>query len=60
MNKYYILICPWAVYVKEAGFFVSQGGLTSKWGQAWVKVEAEGIEEARVIGVNRRDKKEPS
>jgi len=47
--KFFILIEPWAVYVKEAEFFKSQGGLIEEWGKRWVEVEAESIEDARHI-----------
>jgi hypothetical protein len=36
-----------ALFVKEAKFFESQGGLTETWGKAWVPVEATSIEAAR-------------
>jgi hypothetical protein len=49
-NGYYISINSWAVYVKEAEFFKSQGGKTEEWGKGWIYVEAEGIEHARLIG----------
>jgi len=39
-----------AVFVKEAEFFKSQGGLTAKWGEAWRAVIAEDIEDARRVG----------
>lgn len=39
-----------SVFVKEAGFFRSQGGLTEEWGRAWVPVHANSIEHAREIG----------
>lgn len=48
MKKYYVLIEPWATYVKEKEFFVSQGGLTRDWGKRWKLVKATSIEEARV------------
>lgn len=54
---YYILIESWAVYVKEGEFFKSQGGLEKKWGENWVPVQADSIEHARSIGINRRDTK---
>lgn len=47
---HYILIQRWGVYVKEAEFFRSQGGLTMPWGQKWKPVVAASIEEARRIG----------
>ena len=50
MEKYYILVEPWAVYVKEGNFFESQGGLTSDWGKYWRPVYADSIEHARLIG----------
>jgi hypothetical protein len=50
MTEYFILVRPWAVYVKEGSFFRHQGGLTEDWGKDWVSVQAEGIEHARMIG----------
>lgn len=38
------------IFVKEEEFFISQGGLTAKWGRAWRKVQAESIEDARLVG----------
>ena len=38
------------IFVKEESFFISQGGLTAKWGRAWRKVQADSIEHARLIG----------
>lgn len=55
MTEYYILVKPWAVYVKEASFFVEQGGLTAMWGSDWKKVTANSIEEARAIGMKERN-----
>jgi len=52
---YYILIEPWAVYVKEGEFFKSQGGLEKDWGKYWIPVQADGIEHARSIGLYKRD-----
>ncbi len=54
MAKYYILVKPWAVYVKEGEFFEAQGGLKSDWGRAWQPVDAESIVEARSIGEQKR------
>lgn len=48
--KFRILVEPWAVYVKDAVFFESQGGLTEPWGKNWLEVEATSIEAARAIG----------
>lgn len=36
-----------ALFVKEADFFRSQGGLTEQWGKAWTPVVARSIGEAR-------------
>lgn len=36
-----------ALFVKEAGFFESQGGLTDSWGKAWKPVRAASIGDAR-------------
>lgn len=53
-GDYYVLVHPWAVYVKEGEFFKSQGGLTAKWGQAWRCVRATSIEDARQKGEELR------
>lgn len=58
MTEFMVLIEPWGVYVKEKEFFRSQGGFTSVWGRRWVLVLAESIENAREIGIRRRDSKE--
>lgn len=39
-----------AVFVKEAAFFASQGGLVEEWGKGWIKVRATSIEHARTVG----------
>lgn len=50
MNDYYIhRNSGQAVFVKEAGFFESQGGLTEAWGKAWTKISAESVDDARRI-----------
>lgn len=49
-DDYYVLVMPWAVYVKEGHFFESQGGCTAEWGKAWRKVRATSIEDARRQG----------
>lgn len=56
MEEFYILVQPWATYVKGAQFFKDQGGLTAEWGKNWKKVEAESIEDARAIGDKERGK----
>jgi hypothetical protein len=38
-----------AAFVKEALFFIEQGGLTELWGKRWVKVKARSIEHARSL-----------
>ena len=50
MNKYYISIHSWATYVKEADFFISQGGLKEPWGKTWKLIYANSIEDARNKG----------
>ncbi len=52
--KFRILVEPWAVYVKTAEFFESQGGVTAEWGKSWREVEAIDIEAARAIGEKER------
>jgi hypothetical protein len=54
MSEYYILVQPWAVYVKEKSFFESQGGLTEDWGKTWQLIQADSIEHARAIGYTTR------
>ena len=49
-GDYYVLVKPWAVYVKEGHFFESEGGHTAEWGKAWRKVRATSIEDARRQG----------
>lgn len=56
MIKFAVSIRPWAVYVKYWTFFVSQGGLTSKWGKHWRPIIARDIEAARRKGIKIRDK----
>lgn len=36
-----------AYFVKEADFFIAQGGLKDSWGKAWKPINAESIEDAR-------------
>lgn len=57
MTTHYILIekqSPHSahptVYVKEAAFFISQGGLTTNWGKNWIGINAESIDDARQKG----------
>lgn len=47
MPEYYVLRKPWGVYVKEADFFIRQGGAEEPWGRDWELVIAESIEDAR-------------
>lgn len=51
---YYVLVKPWAVYVKEGDFFRQQGGLTDDWGKQWMPVAAGSIEGARAMGEQMR------
>lgn len=52
--EFFILVEPWAVYVKEGNFFREQNGPSSKWGERWERVEADSIEHARLIGEGMR------
>jgi hypothetical protein len=47
MDYYVLQSWAGANFVKEADFFVSQGGLRDSWGQHWLKVEADSINDAR-------------
>lgn len=47
MKKFYIHWNGAAWFVKEEAMFIKQGGLTQKWGQKWLKIEATSIEDAR-------------
>lgn len=44
---YYVLVEPWATYVKTADYFEKQGGCVAEWGKRWQKIEADSIEDAR-------------
>lgn len=35
--------------VKEADYFIEQGGLTEPWGDTWIPVVADGINHARLL-----------
>lgn len=57
MARFYILIEPWAIYVKDCAFFMKQGGhRPNSWGRYWTPVEATDIEHARIIGVEMRER----
>lgn len=53
--RYFVLIKPWAIYVKEEQFFEQQGGLQETWGKEWLPVEANSIDHARTIGEQMRE-----
>lgn len=55
MRKFAVLIQPWAVYVKDWDFYVSQGGLHKPWGKQWRPIMARDIESARRKGLRIRD-----
>ncbi len=40
-------------FVKDYDYFVSQGGLKESWGKHWKIVEAEDIDQARVIAIKQ-------
>ena len=50
-TKNYYVLKTWAgaVFVKEADFFKSQGGLKEDWGKNWKRIKATSIEDARRI-----------
>lgn len=53
-DEFYVLVEPWAVYVKEKQFFIDQGGLQLAWGTRWQHVYADSIEHARELGAAMR------
>lgn len=50
MTTHYVHYNGATVFVKEAAFFVSQGGLQKEWGRAWHPVTATSIGDARRKG----------
>lgn len=48
-KSFYVHFNGSAHFVKEASFFMEQGGLREKWGKAWVEVMALDIEDARRV-----------
>ena len=60
LRGYYVLIEPWAIYVKDAEFFVAQRGLVEEWAKRWELVKAESIEHARFLGASKRNAAAPS
>lgn len=57
MKSFAVLIEPWAVYVKDWDFFVSQGGETAEWGKSWCKMQAKDLDDARRKGQALGEKK---
>lgn len=53
-TTYFVLVRPWAVYVKEGEFFRQQNGHREEWGKAWVSVMTTSIEDAREQGEKMR------
>lgn len=47
---HYVVSNGATVFVKEATFFVSQGGLSQEWGKHWEPVIASSVGEARRMG----------
>lgn len=45
-TPHYVLVRPWAVYVKDGAFFEQQGGLKEAWGEAWEKIDAVDLDAA--------------
>lgn len=51
LQNFYVHYNGSAVFVKEAEFFKSQGGLKSDWGNGWYgPIKATSISDARVKG----------
>lgn len=56
MKKFAILVnCAGSTFVKDYDYFVSQGGLTEKWGKFWKIIEAEDLDDARVKAIQEPD-----
>jgi hypothetical protein len=51
--EYYVTFNGASWFVKEAGFFKQQGGLTEPWGQRWKLIRADSIEDARIKAAER-------
>lgn len=47
LEKFAVLVEPWATYVKGWDFFVEEGGLREPWGKSWRPIRAKSIEDAR-------------
>ena len=60
MNYAYVLVKEFGVYVKDGGFFESEGGLSSDWGRAWERIEARTLHDARRIGIEMRRTRFPN
>src|SRR5690349_14032526 len=54
---YFVLIKPYAVYVKEGHSFREQGGLSAEWGRNWEPVQASDMGAARALGDALREKR---
>lgn len=55
---YFALIKPWAVYVKQGGFFRDQGGLEGDWGLSWIPIDAPNMADAYVLAERLKAKAE--
>lgn len=56
-TTHYVQVKDSAVFVKDAAFFVEQGGLREPWGKTWEPVEADSLYDARRIAIKlRRDR----
>ena len=60
MNHAYVLVKESGVYVKDGEFFESEGGLISKWGRTWERIEARTPHDARRIGIKMRRTRFPN
>lgn len=56
---HYVLANAAGVYVKDAAFFASQGGLADDWGKSWEPVIAGSLYDARNAGIKIRRQRFP-
>lgn len=57
--KFRVLINSAGVYVKDAEFFESQGGLTKPWGKKWEEIDAIDLRQARQVAIAMRRQRFP-
>jgi hypothetical protein len=57
--NYFILVNAGGVYVKEADFFVKQGGKIMPWGRFWEPIHADDLDSARQLAIKIRRERFP-